>query len=519
MQKSLKVSSLALACAMSATLILGGCGKKDKVEKGAKAGVAQITEKVVARKVDEAEANKVLAAFGLDKKSEGALQWASRDGKDGTYTFHDVAIANDTDNTLKIGALKLIGTHMEAETPSFDKVEFVDLSGTEEDGTVMTIGHISLIKPSPALSGALANMFQGADKPFNNVDGDLSFQAAKFSDVNIKDKEMSMVLKSLNMGEAKDKTGVLSLNGLTMDSTDDKNVHIRLDSIEVTGANLEKYKSMVSAVSKGDDAAADSIMKMKAAFNVYDPDFRHLQIKGLNADFDGLKVDLSSYMADAVEKGGKIIMTQKMSPLSLIPSKDSQDNGLQEFSKMLSSMGYDKVEFTAGGKTILDEASDSLKSDDTWFEMKDGFRLSYNFDINGYKEFAQKAAELSANGSSNPMSNMDMMKDLKFNKLRIAFKDNSIIDRSFKFAAAEKGGDPAALKSQAKATLGFMGMMAKDEAQQKLAGDLSSAITKLIDNGGTLVIDMNPTSPVSLSEIGTGQDTDISKLGISIHTE
>jgi len=81
--------------AIAATLILGGCGDKNKT-KASKAGVA--IEKIEARKVSDAEGMQALAAFSLAKPGAGTLQWDNRDGSGGNYTFTDVTISDDDKN-------------------------------------------------------------------------------------------------------------------------------------------------------------------------------------------------------------------------------------------------------------------------------------------------------------------------------------------------------------------------------------------------------------------------------------
>lgn len=61
-------------------------------------------------------------------------------------------------------------------------------------------------------------------------------------------------------------------------------------------------------------------------------------------------------------------------------------------------------------------------------------------------------------------------------------------------------------------------MMARDEAQQKLATELAASLGALLDNGGTLVIAMNPDTPLDFSTLvnAGSEDFDVSKLGVSI---
>lgn len=524
MTKPLKLSTLTFACAMSGALVLGGCGKKNKAPKAAQ------LEEVQKRTVDEAEATKALKAMALDSSGDGVLSWAARDGKAGNYVYRDVTIKDDTDELVKVGEMELVGVHMEGESPAFDKIVFKDVNATDiekGDKTEMHFGKIAIVKPSPALAKAFAEAFNGDDDAFENIEGEVGFKAMSLADMSISDKDVNMNIKALNMGEADDKTGVFSLKDLSVDGNKDEKVKIRLESIDVTGANLKKYKGIIKAAMKDGDSDKFAAEYFKSTMNVYDPDFRHASLKGLDADIEGLKITLDSYVADATKKGDKMVMEAKMTPLRVVPPAETTDRGMKEFKKALDTMGYDSLEFTAGGTSILDEKADSMVAKDTFVAMKDGFRFSYDLDMTGYKAFMEQAAAMQAEqakngGKANPMAAMGMMSALTINKMHVAFRDDSIVDRVFKLAAAEKGGSPEALKSQAKAMLGFLSMAAKDEAQQKLAQDIGKAVSELIDNGGSLVIDVNPQQPVNLMQLGMGAASgkvDVNALGITVSHE
>ncbi|MCF6275398.1 MAG: hypothetical protein L3J05_06515, partial [Robiginitomaculum sp.] len=252
-QKRLKVSTLALAGALSATLILGGCGGKDKPKN---AEIAKIA-KIETRKVDNAEAERALTVLSLNQSGSGALSWAKRDGDSGNYTYSDVVIKdNNKDADIKIAKVELWGAHMQGEQASFDKIQFQNftVSGKDAEGTV-SIGTVSLVKPSPALAAKLVDLFGGDEDALDDMDGDIGFQALSFTDMKASSDDSNFSIKSMSMGEAKDKTGVFSIAGLKLNATpnngnkrsdDNKDnadkgfVKMSLGSFNVTGANLEK---------------------------------------------------------------------------------------------------------------------------------------------------------------------------------------------------------------------------------------------------------------------------------------
>ncbi len=535
-QKSLKVSTIALACAMSATLILGGCGDKNK-PKNAK--IVKL-EKVEPRKVGNAEAEKALTALSLNQSGSGAMSWASRAGESGNYTYSDVVVKGDKNADITIATVELWGAHMasvqgQGEQASFDKIEFRDFEVTDKiSDENLSIGRVSLVKPSPALAASIGKALGGDENAFESMDGDIGFQAMSFSNMKVSDSDANMSIKSMSMGEANDKTGVFSITGLELDAKPDDegggHVKLSLGSFDVTGANLEKYKGLMAetlrakAMTGGSDNSEKVLANIMASMNVFDPDFKAINLRDLNINADGLLVTLKSYEANANKKDGIVTMSQKMSPLSIIPPKDGKVLGQKRMSKMLSTMGYDRFEFTMGGNSVIDENNDTLKTHDSYIEMRDGFRFSYDVDISGYKAFTEQAAAAQSGGSmKNPIAAMGMASALEINTLRFALRDDSIVERYFKMAAEQQDTTPDALKQKIRDSLERASMEAKDAGQQKLADELRDAVSSFLDGGGTFVFEMTPTEPVNPGGFAMGAmmggAPDIASLGITISTQ
>ncbi len=518
MKKSLKVSTV-VACAISTSLILGGCGDKNK----SKSANLALAEKIDIRKVDNAEAEKALSALGFSKSDNSMLTWSDRDGSNGSYTFKNLSLRKNDEGDLNISQLKLLGVHMQDDQPAFDKIVIEGFNASEKSdkasgGANVKVGKITVVKPSKALSAGFARMLNGVDDPFEDIKGKISFQSASFSDLNLTDDDTSLKINLASLGEAKDKTGMFVIKGLDFNEKGNENTYMKLGSLEITGIDSEKFKNLMAIANGGDELGEEAIKNMFNSSNMFNPGFKHMSLKGFDGNFDGLFVNLDSYVANADKKGSKIVMSQKMSPLTIKPGENSKNAKAREFAKAINDLGYEKLEFTFGGKSIIDEANDTMKSDDTWLEMTDGFRLSYGFDFSGYKELSDKMAEMyTKGGNQNPMQSLEMMSALKVNNLRLAFKDDSIIDRGFKMVAKQKGGDAAMLKNQAKAGLAFLGMMAKDEAQQKLAGEIGEAVGKLLDNGGTIIFEMNPAAPFSFDKFIGSKEPDIAAMGLKVY--
>jgi len=511
------VSALALGAVLSTSLILGGCGKKDKPKK------VEIT-KVETRKVDNAEAEKALKLMGLSESGSGDVKWADRKGESGNYIFSNFEAETKKGNPGVLGTLELKGVHMEGDQPVFDQILFNDFASTEDDGTEVKFKNFTLTEPSPALAAAFSNAFNGDEDAFDDIDGDISFKAMAFSGLNVKSEEGVITLKNINLGQDISEMGYFTLNGLNLDINDDgKKIKMNLDSIDATGVNINKYKGLMKSSMENEGKIDDDAMaQIMSSMNPYDPDFKDFSLKNFTMDVEGMKIKLDSMTGTTKKKGGKVIMSQIMSPLTITPPGSTEDKDMKEFVEGLAELGYDKLEFTWDQNSVLDEKTDTMVVKDSYIELKDGFKLSFDYDMAGYGAAMSKIQGLDGKASKNPMAVMGAMSDFKFNHLRLALEDNSIIDRSFKLAAKQQGGTPDALRQQAKMGLAFLPMMAKDEAQQKVAGDLSAALGKLLDDGGTLTIDFSPEEAIDMATImqgSMGGQLDVSKLGLTIETK
>jgi outer membrane murein-binding lipoprotein Lpp len=517
------ISTIALGAVLSATLIVGGCKGKDKGNK--QVSTAKI-EKIAPRTVSKAETLQSVTAMCLQDSASGIFKWDDHNVSAGDHTYMGVSVeGGDDGKSLNVEKLELIGAHMDGDMAAFDKIVFHDVSAAEDD-TTFSVKKWELIKPSSSLSNEISRAFCNDEDAFEDYSGDFGLGGMSLSGLNIVDDEVNMSLTSLLFGTTEDKTGVLNLENLSMDIKGEDKAVIHLGSIAIEGINIDKYKSLFATAAKSDENSEneeDVIKALMGSMNPYNPDFKHAKFSDFHVDAAGMKIDLDSLVADVTHKNGKTVMVQKMSPLTIVPpSKEDASKDMAQFVEAMDVMGYDKLEFTMAQKTILDEEADSMVVTDSYIALKDGFKLSFDYDMTGYKAFMEKAAEQGGSSNANPMAALGMIDDLKMSSMRLALKDDSIVDRAFKVAAAQQGGKPESLKLQAKMGLGFLSMMAKDDAQQKLATDLGTALSKFIDDGGTFIVEMNPKTPVNLGSIAsatTSGEIDLDALGITITTK
>ncbi|MEE9272890.1 MAG: hypothetical protein V3U57_06445 [Robiginitomaculum sp.] len=505
MKQTYKISTLALSAAVAAALALGGCGKKE-------AGEAP---------------KQALTAMSLNESGSGIISWGDKKGSAGTYTFTDVSVKSNEQGDITFGKLKLVGVHMEGDQANFDKITFIDMhaksveNGSNSD---VTIKNISLIKPSPALANAIAASFGGDKDAFDNISGDIKFGGFSLAGMKVTDDNAEMKLDALNFGRESDKTGVISLSNFNMHVTDKENVTFHLGSMNATGINLEKYDGLISAAiangSIGDKVNKEGVNKkvlkaITSSLNPYSPDFKKISLKDFSFDVDGIVGNLQSMTSKSVKKGDTIILTSKMSPLTIRAPKEATEK-TKEFTDALTTLGYEELSFSMATTSELNETNDSMKVYDSYIELKDGFRLSYDLDMTNYRDYMQKVNSAQFGGNKDDF--MKALSIVKLNKFKIAFRDDSILDRSFKLAAMKQGTSVKDLRQKATMGLAFLPMMAQDEGQQKIAGQLSKALGSLLSDGGTVTVNMNPNGVVDMSEVigAMSGEFDISKLSLEI---
>lgn len=523
---STNISAIALTTILSTSLVLSGCGDKDK---GKSTSAEVKIQEIAARKVDNAQAEQALTALSLNESGSGMLSWAAKTGDSGNYVFTDVVIQGDDkdDDPLKIATLELKGAHMEGDLVAFDVITLNNMS-KQDDDTLVSIKKLELIKPSPTISNEIAKAFGGDEEAFDDVEGEFSIGGFDMVGLDVAGEDSKVTMDKFMFGKSKDKTGVFTLRNLNMDIQEDENVKISLGSVDMTGVNIEKYKGLISAAiessDSGEEIGEDVMKSIMGSMNPYAPDYKSFLLKDFDTDIAGLTVDVDSIEGKTNTKNGITTITQNTSPMIITPPADGGKKEMQEFTTALKDMGYDRLVFQSSSKSILTEATDSVEVVDSYLEMQDGFKLNFDYSLNGVKEMMAKVAELGATNAANtnPLDAMEMLSSMKISKARIALQDNSIVDRGFKFAAKQQGADVSMFRNSAKAGLAFLPMMAKDPAQQALAMEASQALGSFLDNSGTLVIEMNPATPVDMGAITSGAqqgDFDVSALGLSIRVE
>jgi len=467
------------------------------------------------RKVSDKDAEQALTKLGLGDKS-AALSWNNRSGKAGNYVYTDLTATSDDGEAVTMDKLELIGVRMDGGAATFDILKAFDIKTSDDDVTA-SFGKVELSGPSPKMAAAITKAFADASKieNMNDLDFDIDFDdediyfdAINIESVSLNAEEGGGTLKQLAWGEVGDTgRGLFLLDGLNFNIKEKGKpaVKIKLDSASARGVDMDAFKDIKDR-QKNMARGPQGMMGMFSGNNTFAKTFDTMGFKNLDVEVGSLSIRSDGAQGSAKQKGDVTTIKQVLQPLTIKFSEAPEDREMKQAYELFQTLGYDEMVITSAQTSSLNEKTGEVKVENSYLDLKDGFRLAYNLDAGGLTDSPDAA---------NAMENMTL------SRLDLSLEDKSILDRAFKLAAKQQGSSAGLLKMQAKGGLMMMTAMAQNEQQQDMAAQLSKAVTKFIDDGGTLKIGVNPEAPIRASELknmnpGT---MDMSTLGFYAKTE
>ncbi len=504
------------ALALSSVLVLGACGKKDKGDgvnmpeigslsvKTADAGVIENLLKVSDRKVGDAEAEQALKGLGF----EDDVSWASKKGKAGDYHYKNLSFKSDDDKDVVIADVKLDGVHMEGDEATFDKMTLTGVKLSDDDVSG-SIDRLILSQPHPAMAARILNgishieSLDDLDMDIELEDGEFGFGAMLLQGLDMKSGDGVMRVNTLGWGQD-DTTGkgafvAKNISFTGMDKKNDFPVTMSLKSASARDIDARVMKKMQDGA-KGN---------MANGFNPLQSMYGNIKVEDFKLSADTFSINLEGIAAKTTTKGKITTEQQILKPLTISFNGKPSDPQIGKAYNAFADMGFDHMEFTGGATKIMNAKTDKMTVKDANFALKDGFNLAYDLKASGLGAMA--------NASDGDMS--DAMDDMTIEQMNLRFTDYSFVDKAIKFAAKMQGSNAALMRMQAKGGLMLLPAMGETPAQKQLLSDVATAAGKFIDDGGTLVIGVNPETPMSVSELqsmGQRPDKAMDQLGITI---
>jgi hypothetical protein len=504
--------------------------------------------------VDPDTAASALAALHLANSGDGIVSYGAREFDGGVYTFTDVVFTDmaqpDEDDVMVVDGegfereVELDEMHaarMVLAGPRFDddgNVIFDRLTIEEgrfvdpQDGNDGEGGFASMIleTPNAAMVADLARIFAGAD------DDDLDGEGYQFGLVAINDLSMSGT-----DGETGE-TFAVAMDRFAMDDFDGESlqrfeligfdvnamadeigpVRIQLAELSMDGLGQALFASFGEGMRSAMAEAAGETPEAYELPDDYDPmdAYDSFSMRGLDVNVGGVLVTMDSMTGEIDRSGNLIVGTTELTPLVIRPDTEYQLGA--QLALGLGMLGYQQLEFTAAGESVYDVDTDrSYTRGDNYFEMTDGFRIETEMDMSGILEYSARAMTMSM-ASDSDMDPLAMFEPLILNRLVLRIEDQSILDRALTAGSAAQGMSKAELRQQASAMISLGMLGAPAEIPRPLLVELSEALVGFVNNGGNVVITLDPDAPVSVGDLARqaeSQALDYEALGLTIAHE
>ena len=520
-----------LAVILSTSLVMGGCSNKDKgpsAEKsspGAALGLKAPSDKLFAkhfevpsRKVSDAEGKEALGKLNLLEESGSGLSWTKTSGKNGNYSYTNLATKDD-DGQLTIAKAELVGVHMEGEVATFDRADFsgIKIYDETEDVTV-TMKTLSVARPTPDMAKAIITSLQNIkdlddlDLDVDDADADMGFGALGMSGMKITSDDINLSTDSLMWGEDQDTKltdfKIKNVNFKLAEKTDDAMTGT-LKSFSATGIRGDIFDNLPDT-SKGP-------LGMIGGFNPLAQMYSTIKMEDLNFDSDVVEIRSKGFEGKSTEKGGVVTQRSVGEPF-IIQLKDApKDPDAKRAYEMVKELGFDELVFQSSQTTVLDSNKDTVEVKDGFFSMKDGFKLSYNYGASGVKAMTDKMKN--SNGQNQP-DLQAALNDMKLKGFQLRLEDQSIVERSLKLAGKFRGAEPEQVKKELKVALSLAPLMAGG-LEGEMLGEIAGAFGDFVEDGGTLSLVMNPKEPISVTSLADYKRSNLTKsdLGFSAKAE
>ena len=206
-----------------------------------------------------------------------------------------------------------------------------------------------------------------------------------------------------------------------------------------------------------------------------------------------------------------------MKPLVIKFTEDPTTPDMMQAKESLAQIGLDSMTFKGASTSIMNEKADSFETRDSYIEMVDEMKIGYAYKGTGLKALMDTMQE-NQGGSPNPDDLDAMLENMSLSSLSLDLSDYGLLDKIIAVAAEQQGTTPNMMKMQAKAALNMPAMMAQNQAQADLASNFAAAMTAMIDNGGTVSLNMAPSTAVKGTDLKNIDPAsfDPATLGISV---
>jgi hypothetical protein len=515
-------------------------------------------DETAATRVDEATALSALEALHLAESGQGAVSWEERTFDNGVFTFtgltfvmyEDDADTPDEDGEegesldVEFETNSFTAETMTVTSPRFDEAGNVIFNaiamngitlGADDEDFTGTIGRFTVEEPNSQLVMAFADGFSGEPVDEDEIENDewryglFAIEDLAFSGTE-EGNEFSAGFGTLSVTDLGDYAiGQFVLSDLLIDGTDDEvgRIHFALEEVSADGIGeamtypFVAQFAMLGAAFEADVPNEDIDADIPDLPEDFDPldSYDNITVRGLDVNVGGVMVTLDSLRAWSEERGGDLVYTSEMTPLTVAPDTNFPLGA--QMALGLGMLGYQQLEFVSAGATVYDRDADRAYTEgDNYFEMTDGFRVEVESDVSGIMAYTMNALSMTtAMDEPDTEQVMEMLEPLVLSRFVFRLEDLSLLDRALTAASAAQGMPKEQLRMQAGGLIMMATMGAPAEIPRPLLTQFSTAMSTFIAEGGSVEVRIEPETPVSVgalvgqAEAGT---LDLDAMGITI---
>jgi len=464
------------------------------------------------RKARKSEAERVLKALGLETPSK-TVKWEGHENQNQSHIFKSFVVTTpQSDQILTIKELALSGLYMAEDTPAFDRLVATNLVLNNSEDS-LNIGNLVLNQPAPEIATDIIG-FLKPQSDFKNLDINLGINPGSLEtfvgamlakNVEAKTPQAHINIKSLGWGADKDTQKAVFISediklksAPTSRSNPESNnsgsaFEISLKNVSGSGIDMRHYLNFDKPNSRQGSGLPTAF---PGPFTSFAKHYDTLQFSDLNAKFNGVILSTKGGQGQFRAKGDVTTIEHALQPLTIKIEDDIKSPGLNTLKESLEVMGYDQLVFQSRQTGQLNISSDTLSITDSFIDVQDGFRLSYNYEMGNVAALTKAMLEDRSDGSVNAL-----LETLNLRNAYVALEDRSITERGFKLAAHMQNTSENLMRAQAKSLLLLAGLGAKTQAQGNLISELTKAVGKFLDTGGTLELTLNPETPIGLKAL------------------
>lgn len=449
------------------------------------------------RKISQSEVNDVVKKISEVNPSLMSNSSSAPRNSNGNFIFSDLNL----NEFFNVNQIKLQGAHIQKGELSFDRIDLSGIKIKNSLNETLSFKKITIISPKLETTELILLALQDQKiKESNFKINDVLKQGGRalaIEGFSVSSKQGALSIGSVIWGRDKTKEvsdfQVMNIEFYGKDNLSNA-IEASLSSFTVIGVS-EKLLQNFSDTPNLKNIYSNFVESTFKLYNTIDINELHL-----SSEYATIKTN--GFTSRQTAKSGIVKNRYSSSPITIELKNSPPSKEAARAFEAIKKIGYNKITFQYNQDSELNINTNTLKISNGSFSLKDGFDLSYNYSVSN-------------------LNNLTDIKNVNLDEFQLRFDDNSILKRVINFYATEvRKTTPNKVKKELATMLTLAPIMTKGLASE-LTGELSSELIKLINDGGTISIVIQPEKPINLSILTDLQSAERSKeeIGFSAKAE